>query len=95
MAQLLDKEKLDDTLAGFWGWRETREGKAITKTFEFADFNMAFGWMSRVALKAEKMDHHPEWRNVYRTVEVTLTTHSAGGVTDLDVKMAEFMDSTC
>lgn len=95
MAQLLDKADLDATLAGLWGWTDTNGGKAIAKTFEFADFNMAFGWMSRVALKAEKMDHHPEWRNVYRTVEVTLTTHSAGGVTDLDVKMAEFMDSTC
>lgn len=93
MAQLLDKTDLEATLAGMWGWTDIRNGKAMTKTFEFADFNMAFGWMSRVAMKAEKMDHHPEWRNVFRTVEVVLTTHSAGGVTDLDVKMAEFMDA--
>ncbi len=74
------------------GWSETADGDAITKTFVFADFNAAFGFMTRVALVAEKMDHHPEWFNVYRTVQVTLTTHDAGGVTDRDVALAEAMD---
>ena len=58
----------------------------------FADFNEAFGFMARVALMAEKLDHHPEWSNVYKTVDVTLSTHDAGGVTELDVKLAEAMD---
>jgi 4a-hydroxytetrahydrobiopterin dehydratase len=74
------------------GWSEAADGDAITKTFVFADFNAAFGFMTRVALVAEKMDHHPEWFNVYRTVQVTLTTHDAGGVTDRDVALAEAMD---
>jgi 4a-hydroxytetrahydrobiopterin dehydratase len=66
---------------------------AIFRTFVFADFNAAFAFMTRVALKAERMDHHPEWSNVWNRVEVTLTTHDAGGVTDLDVEMAVFMDA--
>ena len=65
---------------------------AITKKFVFKDFNQAFGFMTRAALVAEKMDHHPEWFNVYKTVEVTLSTHDAGGVTERDVKLAEAMD---
>lgn len=65
---------------------------AISRTFRFSDFNAAFGFMTRVALKADKMDHHPEWSNVYNRVEVLLTTHDADGVTDLDVQMARFMD---
>jgi 4a-hydroxytetrahydrobiopterin dehydratase len=65
---------------------------AITKKFLFADFNEAFGFMTRVALSAEKLDHHPEWSNVYKTVDVTLSTHDAGGLTELDVKLAEAMD---
>ncbi len=69
------------------------ERDAISRTFVFPDFNAAFAFMSRVALKAERMDHHPEWSNVWNRVEVTLTTHDAGGVTGLDVEMAVFMDS--
>ncbi|MEE3119675.1 MAG: 4a-hydroxytetrahydrobiopterin dehydratase [Pseudomonadota bacterium] len=76
------------------GWKKTRGRDAIEKTFVFGDFNAAFAWMSRVAMMAEKLDHHPEWSNVYKTVEVTLTTHDAGGLSDLDVKMARFMDKT-
>jgi len=66
---------------------------AISRTFVFADFNAAFAFMARVALKAERMDHHPEWSNVWNRVEVTLTTHDADGVTALDVEMAAFMDA--
>lgn len=74
------------------GWSVAEGGKAIEKTFKFADFSEAFGFMARIALKADKMDHHPEWFNVYNKVEVTLTTHDAGDVTDLDVELAGFMD---
>ena len=74
-------------------WRRLAgDREAIARTFRFADFNTAFAFMTRVALKAEVMDHHPEWSNVYSKVEVTLTTHDAGGVTTLDVEMAQFMD---
>lgn len=65
---------------------------AITKRFVFRNFSQAFGWMTRVALLAEKMDHHPEWSNVYKTVDVTLTTHDAGGISALDIAMADEMD---
>lgn len=68
------------------------ERDAIARTFRFADFNQAFGFMTRVALMADKLDHHPEWFNVYDRVEVTLATHDAGGVTALDVELARFMD---
>ena len=74
------------------GWNEVSGRDAITKKFVFQDFNAAFGFMTRAALVAEKLDHHPEWFNVYKTVEVTLATHDAGGVTDLDIKLAEAMD---
>ena len=74
------------------GWTEAKGRDAITKTFQFKSFNQAWGWMSRVALFAEKNDHHPEWFNVYGRVEVTLATHTAGGVTDLDVTLARKMD---
>jgi 4a-hydroxytetrahydrobiopterin dehydratase len=73
-------------------WAETREREAITRTFTFKDFNEAFGFMCRVALVAEKRDHHPEWRNVYKTVEVVLATHDAGGVTARDIELARVMD---
>jgi 4a-hydroxytetrahydrobiopterin dehydratase len=79
-------------LEGLQGWTAAEDGKAIHKTFRFADFNAAFGFMGRVALMAERLDHHPEWFNVYNRVEVTLTTHDADGLSALDVKMAQFMD---
>lgn len=75
------------------GWTEVEGRDAIAKSFRFANFVEAFGWMSQVALVAEKMDHHPEWSNVYRTVEVTLTTHDAGGLSQLDVDLAAKMDA--
>mmetsp|Transcript_8533 Transcript_8533/g.14160 ORF Transcript_8533/g.14160 Transcript_8533/m.14160 type:complete len:136 (+) Transcript_8533:66-473(+) len=74
-------------------WIETGEGEAITKTFEFSDFSQAWSFMSRSALLAEKTDHHPEWFNVYNRVEVTLTTHDCGGVSEKDITMASKMDS--
>lgn len=74
------------------GWSEVKDRDAISKKFVFADFNQAFGFMTRAALIAEKMDHHPEWFNVYKNVEVTLSTHDAGGITDKDVTLAEAMD---
>ena len=80
-------------LAQLVGWSAVEGRDAVAKTFRFADFNAAFGWMTRVALAAEKLDHHPEWFNVYDRVDVTLSTHDAGGVTALDVQLATIMDA--
>jgi 4a-hydroxytetrahydrobiopterin dehydratase len=83
-----------DALETLPRWTALTSGRdAIQRTYKFADFNAAFGFMTRVALMADKLDHHPEWSNVYNRVEVTLTTHDAGGVTSLDVEMASFMDA--
>lgn len=80
-------------LAKLNNWSNSEDERdAISKTYKFADFKSAFAFMSAAALKAESMDHHPEWFNVYSTVKVTLTTHDADGVTALDVELAEFMD---
>ena len=82
-----------ETLKALPLWRVADDDRpAIARTLKFKDFNAAFGFMTRVALLADKMDHHPEWSNVYNRVEVLLTTHDAGGVTELDVKMARFID---
>lgn len=88
------RERIDagEAARGLAGWSVDGARPALVKRFQFADFNQAFGFMSRVALLAEKLDHHPEWSNVYNRVEVLLTTHDAGGVTELDVRMARFMD---
>ena len=75
------------------GWTIVQGRSAIMKSFKFKSFGQAFGFMTEVALIAEKMDHHPEWFNVYSRVDVTLTTHSAGGITELDIKLAMAMDS--
>jgi 4a-hydroxytetrahydrobiopterin dehydratase len=75
------------------GWSEAEGRDALEKSFEFRNFREAFGWMAQVALSAEKMDHHPEWFNVFKTVKVTLSTHDAGGLTELDVKLAKAMDA--
>jgi 4a-hydroxytetrahydrobiopterin dehydratase len=82
----------DQAVQSLSGWSVDKDRDAIVKTFRFKDFNAAFGFMSRVALLAEKLDHHPEWSNVYNRVEVLLTTHDADGVTEKDLKMARFMD---
>jgi 4a-hydroxytetrahydrobiopterin dehydratase len=92
MTQKLAGEARKAALARLKGWSETSGRDAITRKFVFADFNEAFGFMTRAALVAEKLDHHPEWFNVYKTVEVTLSTHDAGGLTERDIKLAEAMD---
>ena len=81
-----------DAVSQLDGWNAADGRDAIEKTFEFKDFNEAFGFMTRVAIKADQMDHHPEWFNVYNRVEVTLATHDAGGVTELDRKLGAFLD---
>ena len=80
-------------LASLTGWKKARGRDAIFKSYRFRTFNEAFGFMTRVALMAERMDHHPEWFNVYNRVDVTLTTHDAGGVTMRDIELAKFMES--
>lgn len=80
-------------IAGLDGWQAVEGRDAIHKEFRFADFNAAFGFMTRVALMAERMDHHPEWFNVYNRVAITLSTHDAGGVSERDVALARFIDS--
>ena len=92
MAEKLSGAARATALAGLSGWTEVPGRDAITKTYTFKSFNAAFGFMSRAAMKAEKMDHHPEWFNVYNKVEVTLATHEAGGVTQKDIDLAAFMD---
>jgi 4a-hydroxytetrahydrobiopterin dehydratase len=93
MAELLSAEARKSALKGLSGWSELAGREAIARTFTFKDFNEAFGFMTRAALVAEKSDHHPEWRNVYKTVEVVLATHDANGVTLLDIKLAEAMNA--
>ena len=90
-------EKLNDSerkkaLAGLAGWTVPDGRDAIAKSFRFGDFNAAFGWMTRVALAAEKMDHHPEWFNVYNRVDVTLASHDVGGLSSRDIALARIMD---
>ena len=92
MAERLSAEARKQALKDLSGWTDVSGREAIGRTFEFKDFNEAFGFMTRAALVAEKMDHHPEWRNVYKTVEVVLSTHDAGGVTSLDVDLAKAMN---
>lgn len=82
---------LSPLLASGWALSEGRD--ALERTFRFKDFVEAFGWMTRAALLAERMDHHPEWSNVWNRVSVTLTTHDAGGLTDLDIRLAQAMDA--
>ncbi|MCZ8177837.1 MAG: 4a-hydroxytetrahydrobiopterin dehydratase [Rhizobium sp.] len=88
----LDAPSIAARLSELQDWGPARDGAAIEKTFVFRDFRQAFGFMTECALAAEKLDHHPEWFNVYKKVDVVLTTHSAGGVTELDFKLAVLMD---
>lgn len=88
----LDAASIAGRLGEMHGWAIGRDGAAIEKHYVFRDFRQAFGFMAECALAAEKLDHHPEWFNVYKKVDVVLTTHSAGGVTELDFKLAVLMD---
>ncbi|KAB2700974.1 4a-hydroxytetrahydrobiopterin dehydratase [Ochrobactrum sp. Kaboul] len=89
----LTADELKQALAELEGWQKVEGREAITKSFKFKDFNAAFGFMTRAALYAEKLDHHPEWFNVYNRVDITLATHSENGITDLDIKMARKMNA--
>ena len=89
----LTAEERDALLLAHPQWTPVRDGKAIERTMKFADFNEAFGFMTRVALLADRHDHHPEWFNVYNRVEITLTTHDAGGLSVRDVAMAAAIDA--
>jgi 4a-hydroxytetrahydrobiopterin dehydratase len=90
-AKLTGKAR-SDARAALAGWTEVAGRDAIQKSFKFADFNQAWGFMTRVALAADKADHHPEWSNVYNRVEIVLSTHDAGGVSEKDVALARFID---
>ena len=90
--QLTEAER-DEALAALPGWRLRDDGLAIERELKFADFNEAFGFMTRVALLADKHDHHPEWSNVYNRVAITLTTHDAGGLSARDAAMARAIDA--
>ncbi len=89
---MADRIGAEKALAQLSGWLALSGRDALAKRFTFKDFNAAFGFMTRVALKADQMDHHPEWTNVYNRVDVVLTTHDSDGVTDKDVHLAKFMD---
>jgi 4a-hydroxytetrahydrobiopterin dehydratase len=93
MAQKLDDAARKAIPARLPGWRLVEGRDAIARTFTFKDFNAAFGFMARAALVAERMNHHPEWLNVWNRVEVTLSSHDAGGLTERDLKLAEAMDT--
>lgn len=91
-APLLTRDALTEALASLPSWTHDPARDALTRELKFRSFNEAFGFMSRVALKAEALNHHPEWTNVYNRVAITLTTHDAGGLTELDVRLARFID---
>lgn len=93
MVEKLDPAARAAALASLAGWQAVAGRDAIHRRFQFADFSAAWAFMSRVALKAEAMDHHPEWSNVYATVEVTLSTHDCGGLSEKDVALARFIDA--
>ena len=93
MVEKLTGDARSEALAGLEGWQPVDGRDAIEKRYAFKDFNQAWAFMSRVALKAEQMNHHPEWFNVYNRVEVTLATHDVDGLSELDIRLARFMDS--
>ena len=92
MAEKLNPETREQELSKLPDWQLVEGRDALHRTFVFGNFIEAFGFMTQAALIAEKMNHHPEWSNVYKTVQVTLTTHDAGGLSDLDLKLAKAMD---
>ena len=89
----LDTEQVRERLAALPGWQLSDDGLAITRKFKFADFQQAFAFMTQVALAAERADHHPEWSNVYNRVDMRLTTHDAGGLTERDFALAAVADA--
>jgi 4a-hydroxytetrahydrobiopterin dehydratase len=93
MIEKLTTEALTGLLVELPGWQINENATAIRRSLNFTDFNEAFGFMTRVAIKAQEMDHHPEWSNVYSKVEITLTTHEAKGLTSRDAALARFIDS--
>jgi 4a-hydroxytetrahydrobiopterin dehydratase len=93
MTTKLEGKARSDAIASLKNWTVVPGRDAIQRSFKFADFNHAWGFMSRVAMAAEKADHHPEWSNVYNKVEITLSTHDAGGLSAKDVALAKFIDS--
>ena len=94
MTTKLSTKKRQEALKTLRGWKKTKGRNAIEKNFIFDDFKVAFSWMTKIALIAEKMDHHPEWFNVYNKVEVKLSTHDSGGITELDITMAKEMNKS-
>jgi 4a-hydroxytetrahydrobiopterin dehydratase len=88
----LASEAIKEAMAGLEGWTLASDGNSMRRTFTFKNFSEAFAFMTRVAMAAEKLDHHPDWKNIYKTVEVTLNTHDAGGLTALDFKLATKMN---
>ncbi len=93
MVEKLSAEARRRALSDLPGWNQVKNRDAIQKSFQFKDFNQAWGFMSRVALAAEKMDHHPEWFNVYNRVEITLSTHDCGGLSERDLALARLIDA--
>lgn len=92
MIERLNEAARGEALATLTNWRLAADGRAIEQTLRFADFSQAFAFMTRVALAAEKLDHHPEWSNVWNRVEIRLTTHDAGGLSERDVALAKMID---
>ncbi|MBY0502073.1 MAG: 4a-hydroxytetrahydrobiopterin dehydratase [Alphaproteobacteria bacterium] len=92
MTELLSSDERNESLKNLSGWEEVEEGKAIRKEYKFDTFSEAFSFMTRIALFAEKTNHHPEWTNVYTKVHVRLTTHDCGGVSAKDITLALAMD---
>jgi len=93
MVKKLDAAARSAALAGLGDWQAVPGRDAMARSFRFADFNAAFAFMTRVALMAEKMDHHPEWSNVWNKVDIVLSTHDAGGLSERDIALAKFIDS--
>ena len=93
MTEALTSSAVEEALASLRDWSFDRDRPALRRTFRFSNFTEAFAFMGRVAREADAMDHHPEWTNVYNRVDVTLTTHDAGGITALDIELARRMDA--